>query len=115
MRQKLSSLGPIFAFDAPSPTGCQAFSDFVDAGADAGVLHRPQDLTITLACHDRAQNVLACLARNVGDDVGQLDIHLRERLLHVLHVPTLAPEQRCTRSPQRAQHAHLAQLDEMPR
>ena len=38
MRQKLSSLGPIFAFDAPSPTGCQVYENAADREARRAAL-----------------------------------------------------------------------------
>ena len=92
-------------FGAPVPL--QAFGDFINAGADTSIFHRAQDVTITFASHDCTQNFLASLARDVGDDVGQLNVHLRERLLHVLYMPALIFEQHCTLTPQRAQHTHL--------
>jgi len=68
------------------PIAQQALGDFVDAGVDAHVLHRAQRQPVAFSGHDGAQDLLARLAHNVGDDVGELDIHLRERLLHVLHI-----------------------------
>ena len=76
-----------------APVALQALGDLVGAGADAHVLHRAQHLAIALAGDDGAQDLLARLAHHVGDDVGELDVHLRERLLHVLHVAALAAQQ----------------------
>jgi hypothetical protein len=36
--------------------------------------------------------LLPCLANDVGNDVGQLGVHLRERLLHMLHVAPLVAQ-----------------------
>ena len=43
---------------------------------------------------------------HVGDDVAQLDVHLRESLLHVLHLPGLTFEQHAALPPQGTQRAH---------
>ena len=64
-------------------------------------------LTIALASNDGAQNLLARLAHHIGDHVGQLHVHLRQRLLHELHVPALVAQQPAALTPQRAQRAHL--------
>jgi hypothetical protein len=64
-------------------------------------------LAIALAGHDGAQDLLARLADDVGNDVGQLHVHLRERLLHVLYVSRLTLEQHAPLAPQGTQHAHL--------
>jgi hypothetical protein len=50
---------------------------------------------------------LAGLAHHVGDDVGQLDVHLDQCLLHVLDMTRLALEQHGTLAPQRAQHVDV--------
>ena len=99
-----------------TPVALQTLGDLVNAGVDTHVLHRAQHLAITFTRHNRTQNLLTRLAHHVSDDVGQLDVHLRERLLlvaalvlmlHVLHVSGLTPEQHATLAPQRAQHTHL--------
>ena len=56
---------------------------------DAHVLHRAQHQAIPFSGHDGAQDLLARLTDHVGDDVGELDVHLRECLLHVLHIAGL--------------------------
>jgi hypothetical protein len=88
-----------------APVALQAFGDLLVAGVDARVLHRRQYLAITLAGHDGTQDFLAGLAHHVGDDIGELDVHLRECLLHVLHMAALASKQHAALAPQRAQHA----------
>ena len=49
----------------------------------ANKVERAQHLAITFTRHNRTQNLLTRLAHHVSDDVGQLDVHLRERLLLV--------------------------------
>ena len=90
-----------------APVALQALDDVLGAGVDAHVLARRQRQAIALAGHDGAQDLLPCDADHVGDDVGQLDVHLRQRLLHVLHMPGLGLEQHLALARQCAQHAHL--------
>ena len=59
-----------------APVALQALGDLVDAGAHAHVLHRAQHLAVTLAGDAGAQDLLAGLAPQVGQDVGQLAVHL---------------------------------------
>jgi hypothetical protein len=82
-------------------------SNSASACMDAHVLARCQRQAITLPGDDGAQDLLSCDADHVGDDVGQLDVHLRQRLLHVLHMPGLGLEQHLALARQRAQYAHL--------
>lgn len=63
-------------------------------------------MAVALAGDDGAQDILAGLAYYVGNDVGELDVHLGERLLHVLHMPALATQQHAALTPQRTQSAH---------
>jgi len=63
-------------------------------------------LTIALPGDNGAQNFLPRLAGHVRDDVGELDVHLRERLLHALHMRALASQKHPALAPQRAQYAH---------
>jgi hypothetical protein len=71
-------------------------------------------LPITLTSNNGAQNFLPCLANLIRDDVGELDIHLRERLLHALHVRALAPQKHPALAPQRTQHAHCIRRTKRP-
>ena len=73
---------------------------------ESRILHRSQRLSVTLAIDDGAQYLLARFTHHVGDDVGELDVHLRERLLHVLHVPALGFQEHPALAPQRTQRAH---------
>jgi hypothetical protein len=45
-----------------------------------------QDIGIALTCHDRSDDRHACDPGDVGHDMMQLQVHLRQRLLHVLNV-----------------------------
>ncbi len=98
-----------------APIALQALGDLVDAGAHAHVLYRAQHLGVALAGDDGAQDLLAGLADHVGQDVGELDVHLRESLLHVLHMQkALAAQQHTALAVQRTQHAHLLGWPERP-
>ena len=66
-----------------------------------------EQIKSALARHDGAQNLLARLADYVGDDIGQLDVHLGQSLLHVLHEASLAAQQHGALAAERAQHADL--------
>ena len=65
---------------------------------------RSQRMAVALAGHDGAQDALARLAGHVGNDVGQLDVHLHQRLLHVLHAARLAAQD-ASRAGERARAA----------
>ena len=90
-----------------APTALQALGDLVLAGADARILQAGQSQAIALTGDDGAQDLLARLAGHVGDDIGQLDVHLGQGLLHVLHEAALAAQQHGALAAERAQHADL--------
>ncbi len=52
-----------------------------------------QRMWVTFPGNDGADDVLSRFADNVGEHVGQLHIHLRERLLHALNLPGLLAKQ----------------------
>jgi hypothetical protein len=64
-------------------------------------------MAIALASHNGAQDLLARHTDYVGDDVGELHVHLGQRLLHMLDMARLAAQQHPALTPQRAQHTHL--------
>jgi hypothetical protein len=72
-----------------APVATQAAGNLLVAGANALVLQCGQDLAVAFAGDDGAQDLLSGLAHHVGNDVGQLNVHLRQRLLHVLHMARL--------------------------
>lgn len=87
-----------------APIALQALGDLVLAGADARVPEFGQGQTIALTGDDGAQDLLPRLAGHVGDDVGQLDVHLGQGLLHVLYETALAAQQHGTLAAERAQY-----------
>ena len=89
-----------------APVALQAFCDLVSGSTNAHILHRGQHLTIALPGDNGAQNFLPRLADHVRDDVGELDVHLRDRLLHALHMRALASQKHPALAPQRAQYAN---------
>ena len=60
--------------------------DRLGAGVAAVMAQARQRLRIALAGNDRAYDTQAGRAGDVGDDVVQLKIHLRQGLLHMLDV-----------------------------
>jgi hypothetical protein len=89
-----------------SKVALQALGDLIAAGPDAHVLHRRQHTAVALAGDDGAQDLLPRLAGDIGDDVGELDVHLRERLLHGLHAARLRAQQHRALARQRTRAAH---------
>jgi hypothetical protein len=77
-----------------SPVALQALGDIFLAGLDASVPQFGQHRAVAFPCDYGAQDLLAGLADDVGDGVSQLNVHLRECLLHVLHAPSLIAHQR---------------------
>ena len=89
-----------------APTALQAGGDLVGTGLHAHVAQRGQGVSVALTGHDGAQDRLARDAGHVGDDGGQLDVHLHQRFLHVLHAARLGAQDGATLAHQGAQRAH---------
>ena len=53
------------------------------------VLELGEGLPVAFAAQDRPDDLQPRLAGHVGDDLAELDVHLRQRLLHVLDVARL--------------------------
>ena len=68
----------------------------VQGGLDTHILHPCQGVRIALPGNDGTQDLLARLTPHIRDHVGQLNVHLHQRLLHVLNVPGLQPQQHGT-------------------
>ena len=71
----------------------QAHGDFIVACMETRILQLGQNPSIALAGHDCAQHLLARFADDISDDVGQQDVSLRQRLLHVLDMASMSPQQ----------------------
>ena len=69
---------------------------------------------VALPGHDGTQDLLTRLAHHVRDHVGQLNVHLHQRLLHVLDVPSLHAQQHATLAVQCSQYANLVCRAECP-
>ena len=89
-----------------APIAIQAAGNLFIAGMNPGVFHRRQRVRVALTGHDSAQDGLATGAHHVGDHVGQLDIHLHQRLLHVLYTARLRAQQGVALSGQGPQYAY---------
>ena len=64
----------------------QGLPDRLDRGVAARVAIGGQHVRVALAGHDGADDAHPGRARDVRDDVMELQVHLRQRLLHVLDV-----------------------------
>ena len=64
----------------------EGLADGLGALAAANVTHRSERVGVALALDDGADDLQASRAADVADDVVQLQVHVGQRLLHVLHV-----------------------------
>ena len=70
------------------PVAFQRFADRLLIRLDPGIAQFCQHSGVALTLHDGIQDRQPRQAGDVGDHVMELHVHLRERLLHVLHVLT---------------------------
>jgi hypothetical protein len=70
-----------------APVAAQTFGDRLAAGFDAVVFQLRQRHRIAFATQDGFQYGQARHAGDVADDVLELNVHLRERLVQVVHAP----------------------------
>ena len=90
-----------------APGALEALGDLLLAGADAGVAHGCEHMAVPLPGINGPQDAQAGFSGHVGNDVGKLQIHLGERLLHVLDGPGLGSEQGLPLASQGAQNTDL--------
>ena len=64
----------------------QAFCDGFVAGSNPGIAERSHRMHIPTAFEDRIHDCQSGRSGDIADDVVQLQIHLIQRLLHVLNV-----------------------------
>ena len=76
-----------------APVAAQGLGNLRLARPDAHVLHLGELGAVPFARNDGAHDLLPGLADDVGNHVGQLDIHLRQGLLHVLDMARLVGKQ----------------------
>ncbi len=79
-----------------APVALQGLRRVRRAGADVAVLELGEGLPVALATQDRPDDLQPRLAGHVGDDLAELDVHLRQRLLHVLSASQPASRSRST-------------------
>jgi hypothetical protein len=85
----------------------QRFGDVFGAAGAAWIAKPCEVDRIPLAGHDRPNDCQACRARDIGQHLGQLDIHLLQGFLHVLHMRGAIVEQRGVMT-QKARNAHIS-------
>ncbi len=90
------------------PVALQRFPDRLFIGLDAWIAQLGQHGRIALARHDGVQYRQSRQAGDVADDMLELHVHLRERLLHVLHMLAGHHDQVVAMPHQRPYGAHLA-------
>ena len=91
-----------------SPTALQGFRDVLFTGADVHVLELRECLSVALTRENRADDPLSRLSGYIGDDLSQLNVHLSQGFLHVLHVSGLIAEQHLALARHTAQRAEIA-------
>ena len=82
--------------------------DFFAAGLDSAVAVPGQHLGIALAGDDGANDGLAGHAQDIGQHLGELEVHLHQRLLPALHPAGLFDDQYRALAGHRAHYADLA-------
>ncbi len=90
-----------------APVAGQRFRDFLRAGLDAAVAVACQRPRVTLASDDVPDNQLAAQSHHIGEHLGELDVHLHQRLLHALDPTALLDQQHVTLTRHRPQLADL--------
>ena len=68
------------------PVALQRFSDGVDVGSDVWIPQLGELCAVPLSSQDGVHNGTARQPGNVIDDMMDLQVHLRQRLVHVLYV-----------------------------
>src|SRR6476619_2454759 len=69
-------------FSAPVP--CQTCNDFLFGGMNTAIAHVRQYFWIPFSIENGSQDLLACLSHDVANNVRQLQVHLRQALLHAV-------------------------------
>ena len=90
-----------------APVAEQAGGDLGLAGVDARVTVGGQRVRVALAGNNGTYDLLTRGTGHIADDVGELDVHQRHRLLHVLHRAALVAQQPGALASEGAQRAHL--------
>jgi hypothetical protein len=72
----------------------QGLSDVFRAAGTARIAKPGEVAGITLTSHNRPDDGQASHARDIGQHLGQLDIHLLQGFLHMLHMRGAIVEQR---------------------
>jgi hypothetical protein len=75
------------------PVAFQRFSDGLGVGFDVWMPQLGELGAVPLASQNGVHNGQARQSGNVTDDMVDLQVHLRQRLVHVLHVLTGRPDQ----------------------
>lgn len=91
-----------------APGALQGFGDLRLAGLDPDVAELGQGGAVALAGDDGPEDLLAGFTDHVGNDLGQLQVHLDQSLLHVLDVAGLVAEEHVPLPRHRAQGTKIA-------
>src|SRR5271165_244328 len=90
-----------------APRSFQTAGDLLVTGANARVLMSRQSLGVTFSPDNVSQDGHSSRTTDVADHVGQLDIHLRQRLLQVLDTHPRCRHQILSLPQITAQHTNL--------
>ena len=91
-----------------APIAGQRFGDLFGAGLDTAITVPCQCLGIAFASNDVADDRLPGHPHHVGENLGELDVHLHESLLHALHPTGLFSQQHLSLTGHSAHHADVA-------
>ncbi len=99
LRQHEQMLGSVIAF--------QGLGDAIGAASDAMILEGGQLLPVTLTCKNRIDDAQPGLSGDIAYDLMQLDIHLFQGLLHLLHLGSCITDEAVPMAPVGTQHTDL--------
>lgn len=91
-----------------APVDGERLADHLSGGMAAAITHRGEHGGIGLTGDDRPDDPHACGTGDAGHDRLQLEVHLRERLLHVLDMRGRIIEETLSLAQIRAQAGDLA-------
>jgi hypothetical protein len=87
------------------PAPLQGFGNLFPAGLDPDFAELGQGRSVAIPRQNRPNDLPAGFSGHAGNDLGQLQVHLRQRFLHLLDMASLVTEQHRLLPRHRAQRA----------
>jgi hypothetical protein len=94
------------------PVPLQTARDFLFTGPHSPIPQRRQFPPLPLSCQNRLHNRLPRYPAQIADHIRQLQVHLRQRLVHPLNVPRCSSDQIVPLPPVRPHHADFLRRPE---